>query len=66
MFHAQHGDRKQSRRARRSIGLLELAGQARRRHHIAGAAKPGAAALAIGDRRHLAEGRGDRRGGMAL
>ena len=36
-----------------------------RRHGIAGAPDPGAAALAMGDQHRLAEARGDRRGGMA-
>ena len=55
----------QSRRPHQSIGLLELAGEAGRRDDIAGAADPGAAALAMRDQHRLAQTRGDRRGGVA-
>ena len=47
------------------MGVLELAGEARRRHDIAGAADAGAAALAMGDQHRLAKARGDRRGALA-
>ena len=62
---AQDRDREQSRRPHRPIGLLELAGEARRRHDIAGAPDPGAAAFAMGDQHRLAQPRGYRRGGVA-
>ena len=62
---AQHRDPEQNRRPHRSIGLLELAGQARGCDDIAGAPDPGAAALAMRDQHRLAETRGDRRGGVA-
>ena len=62
---AQHGDRKQSRRPHRPIGLLELTGEAGRRRDIAGAPDAGAAALAMGDQHRLAQPGGDRRGGVA-
>jgi hypothetical protein len=55
---AQHGDREQSRRPHRPIGLLELAGEAGRRHDIVGAPDAGAAALAMRDQHRLAEARG--------
>jgi hypothetical protein len=62
---AQHRDREQSRRPHRPIGLLELAGEARRRHDIAGSPDAGAAALAMRDRHRPAQRRRDRRGGVA-
>jgi hypothetical protein len=65
-FHvAQHRDHEQSRRPHRPIGLVELAGEARRRDDIAGAAGTGAAALAMRDQHRLAETQGDRRGSVA-
>jgi hypothetical protein len=60
---AQYGNREQSRRAHRPIGLLELAGEAGR--NIAGAPDAGAAALAVGDQHRVAQPRADRRGGVA-
>jgi hypothetical protein len=62
---AQHGNREQSRRPHRPIGLLELAGEAGGRHDIAGAPDPGAAAFAMRDQHRLTQARGDRRGGVA-
>jgi hypothetical protein len=62
---AQYRDREQSRRPHRPIGLLELAGEASRRDHVAGASDARAAALAMRDQHRLAEARGDRRGGVA-
>jgi hypothetical protein len=62
---AQHGDREQSRRPHRPIGLLELARKADGCHDIAGAPDAGAAALAMRNQHRLAQPRGDRRGGMA-
>ena len=44
---APYRDREQSRRPHRPIGLLELAGEAPRRHDIADAPDAGVAALAI-------------------
>jgi hypothetical protein len=46
---AQYRDREQSRRPQRPIGLLELAGEARRRDDVAGAPDAGAAALSMRD-----------------
>jgi len=43
----------------------ELAGEARRRHDIAGAPDAGAAALAMRNQHRPAEPRSDRRGGVA-
>jgi len=65
-FHvAQYRDREQSRRPHWPIGLLELTGEAGRCDGIAGAADPGAAALAMRDQHRLAQPRGDRGGGVA-
>jgi hypothetical protein len=61
----QYGDREQSGRPHWPIGLLEPAGEARRRHDIAGASDAGAAALAMRDQYRLAKARGDRRSGVA-
>jgi hypothetical protein len=52
---AQYRDREQSRRPYWPIGLLELAGEARRRDDIAGAPDAEAAALAMRDQRRLAQ-----------
>ncbi len=62
---AQDGNREQSRRPHRPIGLLELAGETARRDNVAGTPDTGAAALAMGDQYRLAEPRSDRRGGVA-
>jgi hypothetical protein len=52
---AQYGNREQSRRTHRPIGLLELAGDAGGRDHITGAPNAEAAALAMGDQYRLAQ-----------
>ena len=62
---AQYRDREQSRRPHWAIGLLELAGEAGRRHDIASAPDTGAAAFAMRDQHRLAQARLDRRGGVA-
>jgi hypothetical protein len=61
---AQYRNPEQSRRAHRPIGLLELAGEARRCHDIASAPDLGAAALAMRDQHRLAQDRGDRCGSL--
>ena len=61
----QRRDREQSRRPHWPIGLLKLAGEARGCDDLAGAAKAGAAALAMRNQDRLAQPRLDRRSSVA-
>src|SRR5216683_6952214 len=62
---AQHGNHEQSRRPQGAIGLLELAGEAGRRHDVAGAPDARATALAMGVQYVSHSPEAIRRGGVA-